>query len=50
MLNLGLAHKKFYSEEDKTVRPKKKKIKVKAMDFSTVMHEGKTLRMVGELS
>ena len=43
-------HTKFYSQEEKTVRPKKNKIKVKAMEFATVMHQGKTLKMVGELA
>ena len=43
-------HREFYSQEDKTVRPKKKKIKVKAMEFSTVKHQGKILKMMGELA
>ena len=43
-------HREFYSQEDKTVKPKKKKIKVKSMDFSIVIHQGKTLKMVGELA
>ena len=38
------------SQEDNTVRPKKKKIKVKAMEFSTVRHQGRTLKMPGDLS
>ena len=41
-------HRKFYSEEEKTVRPKKNKIKVK--EFSIVIHQGKTLKMVGEFA
>ena len=41
-------HRKFYSQEDKTVMPKKKKIKVK--EFASIMHQGKSLNMVGEFS
>ena len=40
--------REFYSQEDKTIRPKKKKIKVK--EFATVIHQEKTLNMVGEFS
>ena len=36
--------------EDITVRPKKKLIKVKAMEFSTVRHQGRTLKMLGYLA
>ena len=43
-------HRKFYSQEEKTVRPKKKKIKVKAMELATVIHQGKTLKMVGDFA
>ena len=43
-------HREFYSQEDKTVSPKKKKIKVKAMEFSIVIHQGKCLKMMGELT
>ena len=43
-------HREFYSQEDKTIRPKKKKIKVKAMDFTTVRHQGQILKMMGELA
>ena len=42
--------REFYSQEDKTVRPKKKKIKVKAMEFAIVKHQGRTLKMIGELA
>ena len=45
-----VTHRKFYSQEDKTERPKKKKIKVKSMEFSIVGHQGKSLKMMGELS
>ena len=40
--------REFYSQEDKTVMPKKKKIKVK--EFSSIMHQGKSLNMMGELA
>ena len=50
MISLGLVHREFYSQEDKIVRPKKNKIKVKAMEFSTVRHQGKSLKMMGELA
>ena len=43
-------HREFYSQEDKIVKPKKKNIKVKSMEFATVIHQGKDLKMVGELS
>ena len=43
-------YREFSSQEDKTVRPKKKKIKVKAMDFSIVRHQGRTLKMLGGFS
>ena len=41
-------HRKFYSQEDKTVIPKKKKIKVK--EFASIMHQGRILKMIGELA
>ena len=43
-------HREFSSQEGTTVMPKKKKIKVKAMDFATVMHQGKTLKMLGDFA
>ena len=43
-------HREFSSQEDKTVMPKKKKIKIKAMEFSTVRHQGRTLKMLGDLT
>ena len=43
-------YREFSSQEDKTVRPKKKKIKVKAMEFATVRHQGRTLKMLGDLA
>ena len=42
--------RKFSSLEDKTIRPKKNKIKVKAMEFATVKHQGKSLKMMRELA
>ena len=39
-------HKECYSQEDKTVRQQKKKIKVKTMELATFRHQGKTLNMV----
>ena len=39
--------KEFSTLENKTVRPKKKKIRVEAMEFATVKHQGKSLKMVG---
>ena len=41
-------HREFSSQEDKTVMPKKKKIKVK--EFASIMHQGKSLKMVGEFA
>ena len=41
-------HREFYSQEDKTVMPKKKKIKVK--EFASILHQRKSLKMVGEFS
>ena len=43
-------YREFSSQEDKTVRPKKKKIMVKAMEFATVRHQGRTLNMLGDLA
>ena len=40
----------FSSLEDKTIRPKKKKTKVKDMELATVRHQGRTLKMLGELA
>ena len=40
--------REFYSQEDKTVIPKRNKIKVK--EFSSIMHQGKSLKMVGEFT
>ena len=40
--------REFYSQEDKTVIPKRNKIKVK--EFSSIMHQGKFLKMVGEFA
>ena len=40
--------KEFYSQEDRIAIPKKKKLKVK--EFSSVIHQGKILKMVGELA
>ena len=37
--------KEFHSQEDRIAVPKKKKLKV--MEFSSVIHQGKTLKMVG---
>ena len=43
-------YRECYSQKDKKERSKKKKIKVKAMEFATVRHQGKTLKMLGELA
>ena len=40
--------KEFHSQEDEVAVPKKKKLKV--MEFSSVTHQGKTFKMVGELA
>ena len=40
--------KEFHSQEDRTTVPKKKNLKV--MEFASVIHQGKTLKMVGELA
>ena len=40
--------KEFHSLEDRTAVPKKKKLKV--MEFASVIYQGKTLKMVGELA
>ena len=40
--------KEFHSQEDRVALPKKKKLKV--MEFASVTHQGKTLKMVGELA
>ena len=39
-------YREFFNQEEKTVRPKKKKIKVKDMDFAIVRHQGRTLKML----
>ena len=38
------------SQEDEAKRSKKKKTKVIAMDFATIKHQGKSLKMLGELA
>ena len=40
--------KEFDSQEDRTAMPKKKNIKFK--EFASVIHQGKSLKMVGELA
>ena len=40
----------FCGQEDKTVKPKKKKTKVKAVELATVRHQGRTLKMLGEFA
>ena len=38
------------SQEDKAKRSKKKKTKVAAMEFATIKHQGKSLKMLGEIA
>ena len=42
--------KEFSSLEEKIVRPKKRRTKVKAIELATVRHQGKSLKMMGELA
>ena len=41
-------YREFSSQEDKTVMPKKKKIKFK--EFASIMHQRKSLKMMGEFA
>ena len=45
--NVG-TKKGFHSQEDRVAVPKKNKLKV--MEFASIIHQGKTLKMVGELA
>ena len=40
--------KEFHSQEDRIAVPKKRKLKVK--EFASIIHQVKTLKMVGELA
>ena len=42
--------KEFSTLESKTVRLRKKKDRIEAMEFCTVKHQGRTLKMLGELA
>ena len=42
--------KEFSTLENKTVRLRKRKNRVEAMEFCTVKHQGRTLKMLGELA
>ena len=42
--------KEFSTLENKTVRPRKNKNRVEVMEFSTVKHQGRILKMMGELT
>ena len=42
--------KEFSTLENKTVRTRKKKNKVEVMEFSTVKHQGRSLKMMGEVA
>ena len=42
--------KEFSTLENKTVRPRKNKNRIEVMEFSTVKHQGRSLKMMGELA
>ena len=42
--------KEFSTLENKTVRPRRKKNRVEVMEFAAVKHQGRNLRMMGELA
>ena len=44
------ACEEFSTLENKTVRPRRKKKKVAAMEFATVKHQGRTLKLLRELA
>ena len=42
--------KEFSTLENKTVRPRKKKNRLEVMEFSIVKHQGRSLKMMGDLA
>ena len=48
-VNIGTC-KEFSTLENKIVRPRNNKNKVEVMEFSTVKHQGRSLKMMGELA